>query len=191
MRVRQLAVLFAIGTSACSRAHPEVAPSVTVCQSPNVDASGWTTLFSPQNGIAMSHPVAYVDKQWSNRGTNNPAPSAVEVRELWSKVSLWLDNSPVSLIEFGMARSTTSSEPAASGPVRTCEQPSVAGTWHTRLYTTPNYGATGRSGERFVVTARLAIPGDSLLLQFVGITRDSVERERQIATLGTFRLLPR
>ena len=181
-------VILALAGGACTRAtHSRTAAAE--CVAPQLATDIWRTFVSPINGVEMSHPVDYVEKRWTNRGSNDPSPSAAKLRVLWSQEDLWLDNRPARRISFGMGPVTNSSYGAAPNAApETCDVRTAVGTWHARLYESggPPHGAS----HAFFVDAQLAVPGDSMVLHFAGSTDDSQERERQLVVLGTFRPTP-
>lgn len=190
VRPRRIAFLASVLVlSACSRAAQSPDVSAACVFSP-VRVDAWSTLVSPINGVAMSYPPAYVEKRWTNRGSNDPSPSATAQRELWSLAELWVDDHPANSISFGMARPTGSRYgDAPSGPVRACDVRSRVGVWHVWLSKVG--GPLSGASAGFIVIAKLVVPGDSMLLHFRGFATDTLERERQLAVLGTFRPIPR
>lgn len=130
----------------------------------------------------MRYPPAYVPKNWTN--SSNP--------ELGKLVDLWKDDYPVNTVSFAKTafrdpRFDTKEE----APVRACVIPLVGTAWQVRSFTVYTSQDGIKKSPLFIVTARMPIPGDTLLVQFLGTSRDTVEQGRQLAMLRSVHLLGR
>ncbi len=163
---------------ACRSLPPgQVGPS---CETAADVGSDWRVLRSDASGIEMRHPPAYVLKDWSN--VSNPG---------WGKkVDLWLNDSPSTTVAFARTFAGDLRFAASEDvPGRTCTIRVTDGVWQVRTYTqyTSQDGVTRRA--LFVVAARMAIPADTLILKYLGLSRDTLQQATQVTMLRGFKLL--
>lgn len=181
IRLRRLSATIIVAALGC-RAGPGSAQMSNACGVPESDTSTWRELVSYVNGVEMRHPSSYTQKNWVD--ASSP--------ELLKTVNLWRDDTPANNVRFAnAAESNPMFQAAEVGPVRTCSIPAEGGVWRVRIHTTFSADKGVDRRPQYVVSARMPVPGDTTLLHFMGIARDSVERITQINMLRSFRLMRR
>lgn len=164
----------AIALGGCARGS-HIQP-VGDCETPTVSTASWAVIQSYANRIEISAPNNYVRKNWTK--ASDP--------RLLEEVTLWGNDKPANRVRFAASSpSDTRFQVGEQQPATLCTIPVQGGAWRVRLHTV----SRPPSDPDLIVSAQLAIPGDTSIIHFLGVAQDSTERAKQLAMLGSARVL--